>query len=94
METDGSSATSIEFLSAHACPGFRKRMGFRTRSLRTLLLARWFNAEFGDTQCRALTGCDFSTVSGAMRYTETDAVERCRAISEKVAAEVLRMAAD
>jgi C_GCAxxG_C_C family probable redox protein len=53
-------------------------------------LAGWFVGEFGDTQCRALTGCDFSSVADVGRYIKTDAVGRCRSISEKVADEVLR----
>jgi C_GCAxxG_C_C family probable redox protein len=57
-------------------------------------LSRWFAGEFGDTQCRALTGCDFSSLADVGRYIETDAVARCRAISRKVADEVLGMAPD
>ena len=48
-------------------------------------LARWFAGEFGDTQCRALTGCDLSSVADVGRYIETDRAGLCRAISDKVA---------
>lgn len=27
-------------------------------------LANWFRGEFGSTQCRALTGCDFASTAG------------------------------
>jgi hypothetical protein len=55
-------------------------------------LAGWFVEKFGDTQCRALTGCDFSSAADVDRYIETGAVGRCRAIAETVAGEVLRRA--
>ncbi len=47
-----------------------------------------FAGEFGDTQCRAITGCDFSSVADVGKYIETGALDRCRAISRKVAEEV------
>jgi len=52
-------------------------------------LARWFIAEFGDTQCQAITGCDFSSPAAVRRYIETDGLARCREIAEKVADQVL-----
>lgn len=54
-------------------------------------LADRFAGEFGDTQCRTITGCDFASVTDVGRYIETDGVSRCRAISRKVADEVLGM---
>ena len=57
-------------------------------------LGQWFTEEFGDTQCRAITGCDFSTSAAVRSYIESDAVARCRAIAEKVAGRVLSMAED
>ena len=54
-------------------------------------LADRFAGEFGGTQCRTLTGCDFSSVADVARYIEADGVSRCRAISQKVADEVLDM---
>jgi C_GCAxxG_C_C family probable redox protein len=49
-------------------------------------LATWFTAEFGSTQCRDLTGCEFSTLSGVRRYVESDGVDRCRDVARAVAA--------
>jgi C_GCAxxG_C_C family probable redox protein len=57
-------------------------------------LAQRFAGEFGDTQCRTITGCDFSSVADVAQYIETDGVSRCRAISRKVADEVLGMTFD
>jgi len=54
-------------------------------------LAQWFSAEFGDTQCQAITGCDFSSPASVRRYIETDAVERCQDIAEKVAGKVVSL---
>ncbi len=54
-------------------------------------LAQWFIEEFGDTQCQAITGCDFSSPAAARRYIETDGLARCREIAEKVADQVLRL---
>jgi len=55
-------------------------------------LSQWFAGEFGDTQCRAITGCDFSSVADVKRYIDTDRASQCLAISEKVAGKVLSMA--
>jgi len=54
-------------------------------------LARWFGAEFGDTQCRAITGCDFSSPAAVGRYIETDGLARCQDIADKVADMVLSL---
>lgn len=54
-------------------------------------LAQWFTAEFGDTQCQAITGCDFSSPAAVGRYIETDGLARCRDIAEKVADRVLSL---
>ena len=48
-------------------------------------LSRWFADEFGSTQCRAITGSDFSTPSGVARYIENGGTARCRAMALKVA---------
>jgi C_GCAxxG_C_C family probable redox protein len=55
-------------------------------------LAGWFAEEFGDTRCRAITGCDFSSAADAERFVQSDAVAGCQAIAEKVASRVLSMA--
>jgi len=51
-------------------------------------LARWFATEFGDTQCRAITGCDFSSAADVRKYFETNLLARCREVAEKVAEQV------
>ena len=35
-------------------------------------LAKWFTGAFGSTQCRDITGCDFSTTVGVNRYIGTE----------------------
>ena len=54
-------------------------------------LAQWFAEEYGDTQCRSITGCDFSSAAGVKRYIDTDRAGACLAISEKVAGKVRDM---
>ena len=54
-------------------------------------LAKWFTDAFGSTQCRAITGCDFSTSVGVNQYIDTEGVARCRVIVQQVAARVERM---
>jgi hypothetical protein len=53
-------------------------------------LAKWFEAQFGSTQCRTLTGCDFATTDGVHAYIEHDGTAECahiaRLVSERVAA--------
>lgn len=50
-------------------------------------MARWFTAEFGSTQCRAITGADFSTPAGVRRFLDARAAA-CEGIAGKVAAKV------
>lgn len=54
-------------------------------------LARWFKASFGDTQCRAITRCDFSTLVGVRQYMDGDCATRCSAIASDVALQVRSM---
>ena len=54
-------------------------------------LADWFVGEFGSTQCKAVTGCDFSAVPDVRRYIATDSMNRCAVLSEKVAERVRYM---
>jgi hypothetical protein len=54
-------------------------------------LALWFTAEFGSTQCCAITGRDFSTTAGVQRYIVDGGAARCSAIAQSVALGVLRM---
>lgn len=51
-------------------------------------LARWFKEEFGSTQCRALTGCDFASPPDVRDYLTNDRTPECTRISERVAARV------
>jgi hypothetical protein len=54
-------------------------------------LAKWFSGAFGSTQCRDITGCDFSTKAGVSEYIDAGGVARCQAIARDVAARVGRM---
>ncbi len=51
-------------------------------------LSKWFAGEFGSTQCRKITGCDFSTSEGVSGYIDSDQISRCRAIGCRVAEQV------
>jgi C_GCAxxG_C_C family probable redox protein len=51
-------------------------------------LAKWFAGEFGSTQCRKITGCDFSDSKGVSDYVEGDRITKCRAIGCQVAEKV------
>jgi C_GCAxxG_C_C family probable redox protein len=51
-------------------------------------LSKWFRAEFGSTQCQAVTQCDFSCKAGVGKYIADDGVIRCRRIAKKVAEQV------
>jgi hypothetical protein len=57
-------------------------------------MSKWFTQEFGSTQCRAITGCDFSTQAGVSQYIEGGGVTGCREIAQKVAGRVLKTLAD
>ena len=54
-------------------------------------LSQWFAAEFGSTQCRVITQCDFSTTEGVGRYIEGGGTARCSAIAQSVAHRVQGM---
>ncbi len=66
---------------------------FNPSLMRGYRLSRWFEHEFGSTQCSAITQCDFSTVQGVDQYVEDGRITGCMAIAEKVAAKVERMLA-
>jgi hypothetical protein len=51
-------------------------------------MSRWFTKEFGGTQCRTITGCDFSIQGGVTKYVENGCITRCRLIAESVAGEI------
>ena len=57
-------------------------------------MARWFAAEFGSTQCRDITGSDFSSAADVRRFLSGGGVAKCRTIAKKVAGktgEILRL---
>jgi len=54
-------------------------------------LSNWFAKEFGSTQCRALTRCDFSIADGVTQYIESGTLQRCGTFAERVAREVDRL---
>ncbi len=57
-------------------------------------LAQWFTTEFGSTQCRAITQCDFSSGAGVSKYVDGDCVALCKMISDTVAQKVREMLAN
>ena len=56
-------------------------------------LAKWFEAQFGSTECRTLTGCDFATAEGVHAYIEHDGTSECARIARLVADRVADMIA-
>ncbi len=54
-------------------------------------LAEWFESEFTSTQCRSLTGADFSSVADVRAYLERDGTATCEAIARGVAARVAEL---
>jgi C_GCAxxG_C_C family probable redox protein len=57
-------------------------------------LARWFKREFGSTQCRELTGCDFASTAQVREYIASDGTTRCTDIAQRVAARVADLIED
>jgi hypothetical protein len=51
-------------------------------------LATWFKGEFGSTQCRELTGCDFASADDVGEYVANDGTASCQRIARRVAARV------
>ena len=51
-------------------------------------LSKWFRAEFGSTQCQAITQCDFSCKEGVGKYIASDGITRCCRIAKMVAEQV------
>jgi protein-S-isoprenylcysteine O-methyltransferase Ste14 len=54
-------------------------------------LAAWFAAQFGSTQCRAITGADFSSPAGVEAYLQGGGIPKCQLIARKVADHVRLM---
>jgi len=51
-------------------------------------LSEWFEAEFGSTQCRALTRCDFASTSDVVDYIDRDGTAECALMAQRVAERV------
>ncbi len=51
-------------------------------------LSKWFANEFSSTQCREITGCDFSKRQGVDRFKEAGGITHCQEIAIKVAEKV------
>jgi protein-S-isoprenylcysteine O-methyltransferase Ste14 len=70
-------------------PAFDDRVNRFNRAMnRGNELAAWFTAEVGSTQCRAITGADFSSLADVQVYVASGGINRCAAIVEKVVARV------
>jgi C_GCAxxG_C_C family probable redox protein len=54
-------------------------------------LATWFKDEFGRTQCRALTGCDFASTDDVRQFVAREGTVRCERIAQRVAAQVAEL---
>lgn len=54
-------------------------------------LSQWFEAEFGATQCRALTHCDFASPEDVDAYIERDGTAECARLAQRVAEQVTAM---
>ncbi len=67
---------------------------FNTTIQRGDQLAKWFVKEYGSTQCRAITQCDFSNPEGVRKYMEDDHITRCKGMAEKVAEKVKQILAE
>lgn len=48
-------------------------------------LSKWFRRQFGSTQCRSITQCDFSSASDVDQYIASDGITKCRSIAKMVA---------
>jgi len=51
-------------------------------------LSEWFEAEFGSTQCRALTRCDFASTADVDEYIDRDGTAECARLARRVAERV------
>lgn len=51
-------------------------------------LSSWFEAEFGSTQCRALTRCDFASPEDVVDYIDRDGTADCARMAQRVAERV------
>lgn len=54
-------------------------------------LSAWFEEEFGSTQCRALTRCDFASAADVDEYIDRDGTADCADLARRVAERVSAM---
>ncbi len=74
---------------------FDERINKFNRTMNTgYRISKWFASEFGSTQCRAITGCDFSTAEGVRKYINTGCVTGCEQIAGRVAERVQQTLAE
>ncbi len=66
---------------------------FNSSMNRGFKLSKWFAKEFGSTQCREITQCDFSDTHDVDKFVETGGITHCREIANEVAEKVQRMLA-
>ncbi len=52
-------------------------------------LAQWFASDFGSIQCRAITGCSFSSGADVEKYIQGEHIARCEVITCRVAEETV-----
>jgi hypothetical protein len=80
------------FLILTGGPAFHDRVNKFNRSMnRGGELAAWFATQFGSTQCRAITGADFSSTAEVEEYLQGSGIAKCRLIAQKVADHVQLM---
>jgi protein-S-isoprenylcysteine O-methyltransferase Ste14 len=83
---------SMAFLILTGGPAFDNRVNKFNRSMnRGGELAAWFATQFGSTQCRAITGADFSSTAEVEAYLQGSGITRCQLIAQKVAEHVQLM---
>jgi hypothetical protein len=90
-EIENSRLRVIRLLAIMTARGdaFDDRLNKFNRSMnRGHRLSKWFAGEFGSTQCRKITGCDFSDAAGAATYIDGNLVARCTTIASRVADQV------
>ena len=54
-------------------------------------LAAWFAGQFGSTQCREITGADFSSTAEVEAYLQGSGITKCQLIAQMVADHVQLM---
>ena len=80
------------FLILTGGPAFHDRVNKFNRSMnRGGELAAWFATQFGSTQCRAITGADFSSTAEVEAYLQGSGITKCQLIAQKVADHVQLM---